>query len=89
MRPPAAGPGRQGFQGTLLGGAADRDHRRTAARCVHCPVSTATNISYFWLSESRRRCLRAFTAKLDVMVSLQNGQIHRSVAGYFRYQMVS
>jgi site-specific recombinase XerD len=57
---------------------------------VHCPVSTATNSSYFWLGDSNRRCLRAFafTAEFEFITSLRIRLTRRSVAGNFQDQMV-
>jgi len=60
-------------------------YRSAASRWVACPVNTATNSSYFSLVASRRR-RRVFAESMprsDMMISLQNGQTHRPVAGYY------
>jgi hypothetical protein len=46
------------------------------------------NTSYFSLGDSRRRVFFEPTDKLDKMISLQAGQAHRPVAGYFKDRLV-
>src|SRR6266480_4719693 len=64
-------------------------HFSAASRCVACPVSTDTKISYFSDGASRRRDLdeglrvTEFTLRSDTVISLQTGVTRRLVAGYF------
>src|SRR5881398_3461967 len=64
-------------------------HFSAASRCVACPVSTDTKISYFSDGASRRRDLdeglrvTEFTLRSDTVISLQTRVTRRLVAGYF------
>jgi hypothetical protein len=85
----------QRVQRPLLRGAADVHYRRAvhprfaaASRCVACPVSTDTDISSFSLGASRRRVLREFMIRSDVMISLPAGQVRRPMPGYLQDRMV-
>lgn len=88
--PGRAGPGRQRFERALLGGTADRGH----SRAVDLPLLGGLplralpgqhhHIDLVLLARRQSRLrLRAFTGELDVIISLQNGQTQRSVAGVF------
>ena len=62
-------------------------HFSAASRWVYCPVSTATNISYFWLGASKRRhrhLLAELTVEFEPITSLQTYRTRPPLAGYFR-----
>jgi hypothetical protein len=65
-----------------------RPYRSAASRCVACPVTIDIHISYFSLGESRRCAFLLDTVEADIINSLQIGQTRRSMAGYFKPDLV-
>jgi len=55
---------------------------------VACPVTIDIHISYFSPGDSRRRAFLPDTGEADIINSLQIGRTRRSLAGYFKPDLV-
>jgi hypothetical protein len=63
-------------------------YRSADSRCLAYPVTIDIHISYFSLGDSRQRSFLPDTVETDIINSLQIGQTPRSIARYFKPDLV-